>query len=274
MALQLGPHLMALVDQLRFQPVSKRIRASYAGSPVLDTTQAALVWEPRRVVPMYAVPEADVLASLVPCELPAPPQHLPPVLGPVNFEWHLQEGTAYDVVVDGRTFAGAAFRPDDPDLESRVVVEWAHFDWVEESEPVTGHPHDAFKRIDVLPSDRHVVVGLHGQVLADSRRAVALYETHLPVRWYLPRDDVRMHLLTPSGSTSVCAYKGRATYFSAGPAEDATDVAWTYVDPLHEAERVKGHLCFYAERTDLVVDDVPVPRPRTPWSSPRDQETF
>jgi hypothetical protein len=33
---------MELVDQLRFQPVSKRIRASYAGSPVLDSTQAAL----------------------------------------------------------------------------------------------------------------------------------------------------------------------------------------------------------------------------------------
>ena len=42
---------------------------------------------------------------------------------------------------------------------------------------MTGHPHDPFKRLDVLPSDRHVVVSVGGQVLADTRRAVAIYET-------------------------------------------------------------------------------------------------
>ena len=63
-ALQLGPFLMGLSDQFRFEPVTKRIRAFHDGQPVLDTTQAALVWEPRRVVPMYAVPEADVAAAL------------------------------------------------------------------------------------------------------------------------------------------------------------------------------------------------------------------
>ncbi len=43
---------MGLVGELRFEPVTRRVRASLRGQPVLDTTDAVLVWEPRRVVPM------------------------------------------------------------------------------------------------------------------------------------------------------------------------------------------------------------------------------
>ena len=112
-------------------------------------------------------------------------------------------------------------------------------------------------------------------MLADTRRAVALYETGLPVRWYVPPEDVSSDLLVPSEATSTCAYKGHATYFSlrdSTEGEETTDLAWTYVDPLHEAEQVRGHLCFYAERTDLTVDGVDVPRPDTLWRSRRSAE--
>ena len=260
---------MSLTDQFRYEPVAKRLRASYDGHPVLDTTDGALVWEPRRVVPMYAVPATDVAATLTPCATPEPPADLPPVLGPVNFGWHLQPGQSFTVEVGGHAFEAAAFRPDDPDLDGRVIVEWVHFDWREEDEPVLGHPHDPFKRLDVLHSDRHVEISIGGQVVADTTRAVAVCESHLPLRWYVPPDDVRLDLLSPSASTSICAYKGHATYFS-HPEEP--DVAWTYVDPLHEVAAVKDHVCFYSERTDLRVDGVDVPRPVTPWSSPADQE--
>ncbi len=64
MATRLGQHLFGLTDTLRYEPVTRRIRASLDGHPVLDTTDAVLVWEPRRVVPMYAVPPADIVASL------------------------------------------------------------------------------------------------------------------------------------------------------------------------------------------------------------------
>jgi uncharacterized protein (DUF427 family) len=114
-----------------------------------------------------------------------------------------------------------------------------------------------------------VCVSADGRVLADSRRAVALYETHLPTRWYLPPADVRLDLLEPSSSTSVCAYKGVAAYFSVrdgGP--DGQDVAWTYAQPLLDAAPVRDHICFFSERTDLSVDGVDVPRPRTLWSPP------
>jgi uncharacterized protein (DUF427 family) len=278
MATRLGQHLMGLTDTLRYEPVSRRIRASLDGRPVLDTTDAVLVWEPRRVVPMYAVPAADISADLVPCAPADVPEGLPPVLGPVNFGWHLTPGQDHDIVVGDRTLPGAGFTPDDPDLGGRVVVEWQPFSWVEEAHPVTGHPHDPFKRIDLLPSDRHVVVRLGDTALADTRRAIALYETHLPVRWYVPHDDVVTDLLVGSTSTSTCAYKGHAIYVSVAPGavpgvgDEGTDIAWTYTHPLDEVAAIKGMVCFYAERTDLELDGVAVPRPVTPWSSPRAQE--
>lgn len=280
MATRLGEHLMGLHDTLRYEPVSRRIRASSAGHPLLDTTDAVLVWEPRRVVPMYAVPRADIIADLVPRAPVAVPPDLPPVLGPVNFAWHLTPGQDHDVVVGDRTVPHAAFAPEDPDLGGRVVIEWAPFAWVEEAHPVTGHPHDPFKRIDLLPSDRHVVVSLHGMVLGETRRAIALHETGITVRWYLPHDDVATDLLVGSPSTSTCAYKGHAVYVSLSPGAvpgvgaEGADIGWSYTHPLDEVAAIKGMICFYAERTDLTLDGVAVPRPVTPWSSPRDQERF
>lgn len=40
---------------------------------MLDTTDAMAVWEPRRVVPMDAVPRGDILATLTPCPTPEAP---------------------------------------------------------------------------------------------------------------------------------------------------------------------------------------------------------
>ncbi len=287
MALRLGPHLISLTDQLRFQPVTKRVRATLEAQPVLDTTDAALVWEPGRVVPMYAVPAASLAARLSPCPTPVRPDDPPAVLGPEDFGRHRLPGTSFTVEVAGRSFEAAAFRPEDPDLGGRIIVEWAPFEWTEEAQPVVGHPHDPFKRLDFLVADRHVVVRLGTRVLADTRRAVAVYETHLPTRWYLPADDVVTGLLTPSATTTTCAYKGVASYFSvararvadaqddenvagldSGPAVDGADVAWTYRDPLPEAAAIKDHVCFYAERTDLCVDGVDQLRPTTLWSRP------
>jgi uncharacterized protein (DUF427 family) len=275
MALRLGAHLMSLHDRLRYEPVSRRVRCFLGSVPVADTSRPVLVWETRRVVPMYAVPEVDVLTALEPCAAAPVPERLPPLLGPVRFDVHLDPGDSLDVVVGHERVPAAAFRPADPDLAGLVVLDWAPFEWVEEEQPVTGHPHDVFKRIDTLPSSRHVVVSLAGRTLADTTRAVALHETHIHTRWYLPPEDVRMELLTPSESRTVCAYKGRARYWSleeAGP--DGKDLAWSYEDPLHDALPVRGMVCFYSERTDLTLDGEEVPRATSPWASPADQARF
>jgi len=252
MAVAMEQSLAGSGDELRFHPVAKRIRVSLAGRQICDTTSALLVWEPRRVVPTYAVPAADLAAELEPAESRPPPDPLPPYLGPYNFALHSCPGRAFSVRADGQVASAAAFVADDPDLAGHVVLDFGTttpFTWLEEDEPVIGHPHDPFKRIDVLRSSRHVLVQVDGTTLAESSRSMMLIETGLPVRWYLPPEDVRMDLLTPSETHTVCAYKGVASYLNA---ERAPDVAWFYPDPLHDALRVRDMVCFWRPGSVLV----------------------
>jgi uncharacterized protein (DUF427 family) len=86
-------------------------------------------------------------------------------------------------------------------------------------------------RIRTHPFGGHVRVEKDGEILADSDRAVALEETGLPTRYYLPREDVRTDLLTASETTSHCPFKGDATYFSVPGAKDAF---WVYEEPSEE----------------------------------------
>lgn len=242
---------MRSLPELRYVSTPKRIRASLHGETILDTRDGLLVWEPRRVVPQYAVPPDVVHLALTEHE-PAPlPKHLGPVLEPYHPEWHTTPGRSLHA--DG--LGEVAFRPDDPSLGGRVVVRFDRFAWREEDEPVISHPHDPYARIDVLRSDRHVRVDIAGVTVAESTRPVALFETGLPVRWYLPREDVRMDLLTPSKTHTTCAYKGRASYLSA---DGAPDVAWFYPDPFNDAVQVRDLLSFWRAAT-VYVDGQPVP---------------
>jgi uncharacterized protein (DUF427 family) len=250
MATSMDELTMSQLGSLRWADMHRRVRALVGGEVVVDSASAVQVWEPYRVVGSYAVPVSDVIASLEnPESVDAAGEH-PPILTPGDpFGLHTAAGTVYDIAV-------AAFRPDDSDLADHVVLDWSAFDeWREEDEPTVGHPHDPFQRIDCLTSNRHVVGRVGDVVLADSRRPTRLLETHLPPRHYLPRDDVRMDLLVPSDTVTVCAYKGAATYWSAVVGDDIVpDVAWTYTDPLNDAVPVRDLICFYDERVELTVD--------------------
>jgi uncharacterized protein (DUF427 family) len=109
---------------------------------------------------------------------------------------------------------------------------------------------------------RRVEVHVAGERVANSVRPVVLYETMLPVRYYLPFVDVRTDLLTASETVTYCPYKGQARYWS-HPA--MPDVAWSYPDPIPENPKIRDLLCFYNERVDLTVDGVPQPRPDSPF---------
>ena len=94
-----------------------------------------------------------------------------------------------------------------------------------------------------------------------------LFETGLPPRWYIPKVDVRLDLLEPTTTTSMCPYKGTAEYWTAElDGRRVEDVAWSYRTPLPESERIAGLVCFYAERTDLFIDGEHQERPKTKFS--------
>lgn len=238
MAIDLHRQWLLGLGDLRYVATPKRVRAVLDGQTVLDTRGAYLVYEPRRVVPWYAVPADDLRLDLTEHDPSPVPDRLPAVLPPHHPEWHTVPGLSLHV--EGR--GEVAFRPDEPALGGRVLLHWEPFRWLEEDEVVIGHPHDPFKRIDTLRSDREVTVRIAGVAVASSSRPTMLVETGLPVRWYLPREDVRMDLLTPSDTRTVCAYKGVASYLSL---EGAPDVAWFYPDPLHDALPVKDLVCFW-----------------------------
>ena len=109
----------------------------------------------------------------------------------------------------------------------------------------------AAHRIETVPAEGHVQVRIGDRVLAESDRAIELRETGIEPRYYLPREDVRTELLTPSGTTSHCPFKGDATYLSAPGAEDAF---WVYEDPSEEAARpVRGMLAPWPGRVEVSV---------------------
>jgi uncharacterized protein (DUF427 family) len=263
MSLRMRDLWMGQLGVLRHEPTGKRVRGVLAGRTVVDSGRAVLVWEPRRIVPGYAVPREDIAADLVP--VPAEPAGSDePILHPgIPFAVHSTAGQPYSVNVGDRVLARAAFAPTDDDLAGYVLVDQAAFDeWLEEDEAVRSHARDPFHRVDVRASSRHVRIERDGVLLAESSRPVLLFETNLPTRYYLPRADVLAEAL-PSDTHTYCPYKGEASYLSfAG----ATDLAWYYPDPLPEVIGIKDLVAFYNEVTDITVDGVPDGRPHDPIS--------
>ena len=112
------------------------MRAKLGPDTALDSTRAMLVWEPRRVVPSYAVPAEDIQAEVSPA--PATNGSVPGVLHPrIPFAVHTAEGEPVSIA----DRAGAGFRLADEDLAGYVVLDFDAFDeWLEEDEPTEGHP--------------------------------------------------------------------------------------------------------------------------------------
>jgi uncharacterized protein (DUF427 family) len=143
-------------------------------------------------------------------------------------------------------------------LDGHIAFFWSEMDaWFDEDEEVFVHPRDPYTRVDSVHSSRHVRVEIDVQTVAETRRPVLLFETGLPARYYIPKQDVRMDLLQPTESTSRCPYKGVARYWSATIGDRTIkDVVWSYPAPIPEIPKIENLLSFYNERVDLYVDGV------------------
>ena len=78
-------------------------------------------------------------------------------------------------------------------------------------------------------------------VIAESDATVVVEGNH-----YFPLSAVTQSALEPSGTTSVCPWKGTANYFSiVVDGEENTDAAWYYADPKPEAAEIEDHVAFW-----------------------------
>ncbi len=213
---------MSLHTPRVFAPTGTRIRAFVGDAVVADSTEAALLrTSPFKIV--YGFPESDVSSEAL----------------------------------------ERAERGDQPDTQGYVFIDFNAVDrWLEEDEELIGHPRDPYTRIDVRESSRHVRAQVDGVTVIDTTRPRLLMETGLPVRYYVPYDDVNWDVLVDSDTTTVCPYKGRSRYWTVrAGGEDHPDLIWAYPEPLQDAERVKGCVCFYHEKMQVTIDGEEQKRP-------------
>ncbi len=246
-------------DDIFFEPVSRRVRVIFGGATIADSRAVMLMLEKKRLA-IYYFPVKDVRLDL---------------LLPTSFtSSHAGKGDAsfYSVKVGDRVAEKAAWRylqSEQPKLKDYVAFYWDKMDsWFEEDDEVFVHPRDPYHRVDVLNSSRHVKVVVGGEVVAETNRPRLLFETGLPTRYYIPKLDVRLDLLTPTNTSTRCPYKGKASYWTVRVGgKEFTDIVWAYPAPIPECPKIENLLCFYDEKVDAVyVDGELQPRPKTPWS--------
>lgn len=116
-------------------------------------------------------------------------------------------------------------------------------------QPGPDHP------ISIAPISRRIVVTVAGRTVADTRNALLLREANYPPVAYIPRQDADMSLLTRSDLTSYCPYKGDCTYYGI-PAggEKSANAVWTYETPYPAVGQIGGHLAFYPNRVDSIIE--------------------
>lgn len=101
------------------------------------------------------------------------------------------------------------------------------------------------------PWPQRVRVEFGGVTIADSTHTLRALETSHPPTYYVPRADVNMDALRPAPGSSICEWKGAASYFDiVVGTQVATKGAWNYPDPYEDFARVAGHFAFYCAGMD------------------------
>jgi uncharacterized protein (DUF427 family) len=244
--------------RIRIEQGAKRVRAYLGAEPVVDSIRPVLVWE-KPYYPAYYFPVADVRTDLLEAD------------GGVAHSPSRGNGRSYTIRAGGKEAPAAALRYEDSPIEQLrdlIRLDWGSMDaWFEEDEEVFTHPRDPYKRVDILASSRHVRVEVDGVTVAESASPRLLFETGLPVRYYLPKTHVRIDLLIPTESETHCPYKGQAQWWSVRAGDTVhQNLAWSYPTPLPESQKIAGLVAFYNEKVDIYVDGVRQERPHTMFS--------
>ncbi|WP_395795086.1 DUF427 domain-containing protein [Aquimonas sp.] len=81
----------------------------------------------------------------------------------------------------------------------------------------------------------------NGAVLAESDDTVVVENNH-----YFPADALNREFFKPSDHTSVCGWKGTASYFSVEvDGQSNHNAAWYYPEPKERATAIRGRVAFW-----------------------------
>ncbi|MCV7427202.1 DUF427 domain-containing protein [Mycobacterium montefiorense] len=137
-------------------------------------------------------------------------------------------------------------------LGTRVAFAWRAMEaFYEEDERIVGHAADAYHRVDIRSTSRHLVVHDGDRVIADTQHPLALYESGFAPRWYVPRENIDESALKLAEGQTFCPYKGIASYYDVG---DRKRAAWSYVNAWTEVDRVSNLVSFEPDKIDVYLD--------------------
>lgn len=81
----------------------------------------------------------------------------------------------------------------------------------------------------------------NGEVLADSKETVVVEGNH-----YFPSSALKQQFFKPSATTTVCPWKGTASYYDIEVNGKLNkDAAWFYPEPKSAADNIRGHVAFW-----------------------------
>jgi uncharacterized protein (DUF427 family) len=234
-----------LPERLLFaEPLRRRMRVRFGDAWIADSEDVVLLHEPGRY-PVAYFPLGDVL---------------PDVLSPrTHTTQHRDFGATswYTVRAGQQSKDRAAWQhtalPDHAgELKERVAFAWRSMDaFYEEDDRIVGHAADQYHRIDIRTTSRRLVVRHGDELIADTSRPLALFESGFAPRWYVPRADVNESALATVEFQTFCPYKGACSYYDVG---DAHHAAWSYLDAWPEVGAVAGFISFEADQVEVSLD--------------------
>lgn len=109
----------------------------------------------------------------------------------------------------------------------------------------------------VEKTDKLLKVVFNGVVIAETRNGYRILETSHPPTYYFPREDVKMEYFDPTSRSTICEFKGVASYWQITVGDKtAMNAAWSYSRPRKDYQVIQDHLCFYPSKMDACfVDD-------------------
>ena len=226
------------------EPLRRRMRVRFGGTWIADSEHVLLLFEPGRY-PVAYFPKSDISPEVLE-RTEHTTQH--PDLGLTSW-YTVRAGEHHALRAAWRHIGLPSYAGD---LEARIAFAWRAMDaFYEEDERILGHAADSYHRIDIRQASRHLVVHHHDRAVANTQRAIVLYESGFAPRWYVPRADIDDSALSFVEHQTFCPYKGLCSYYDI---LDARLAAWSYREPYPELGRIADLVSFEPDVVSVQLD--------------------